>query len=121
MLKALVDINALGYTLEKNLKKEALWVIAEINKLENLRNDAIHSPFFAKADGSIEAWHHLGNQRAQGLKGKKVIKEFVWFYDTTIVLREYAEILTEAIRMRIPKNPLPKRPQLPNRGSSKYN
>ena len=116
MIVSLVKLNALGFQLNNNLRKEILWCLNEINNLEDLRNNAIHSPVLFDS-GTVTAWHHLGNLRAKNLSGKNLLTEFRWFYDSVIVLREYCEKLTDCFHR--PDNPIPRRPVLPNRGTSK--
>ena len=115
MIVSLVKLEALGYELNTNLRTEFLWCLVEIGKLEDLRNNAIHSPVYEDHTGTIVAWYELGHPRAKGLANKDLLKEFGWFYDTTVVLRQYCDRLSDCVRR--PHEPLPTRPTLPNRGS----
>lgn len=114
MLEALIDLKVLGHNIPKSLRIEIKWVLKQAVSLEDLRNDALHSPLLVSDDGSVFAWHQLGNKRAKKLADKDLLKECGWFYDTIIILREYTEILADNLRW--PQKPLPGRPQLPNRG-----
>ena len=97
----------------KELRDEILWSLTEVMKLEELRNNVIHSPILEKSDKSVESWHHLGNKRAKQLERKNLIREMRWFYDTAIVLRQRIEYLTTCLRGN--KNPIFPRPRLPTR------
>jgi hypothetical protein len=115
MLAALVDLKVIGHNMPKNVRSEIKWILEKANSLEDLRNDALHSPLHQSEDGRVFAWYQLGNKRAKKLANKDLLKEFNWFYDTVLVLREYADALTNVIRR--PNETFPERPQLPNRGS----
>jgi hypothetical protein len=115
ILESIVDLRVIGHNLADDLRSEIKWVLSETNKLEDLRNNALHSPFLNSDDGTVFAWHQLGNKRAINLaKKSNLLKELRWFYDATLILREYTELLSETIRY--PTQPIPQRPSLPNRG-----
>jgi hypothetical protein len=116
MLEALIDLRVLGHNLPTNIRCEIKWVLHEARKLEDTRNDALHSPLLSEK-GTVFAWYQLGHARAEKLANKDLLKVFGWFYDTVIILRQYTELLSDAIGQ--PNEPLPKRPSLPNRGDSK--
>jgi hypothetical protein len=111
-LKSLVELAILGHHLPMATKTEILWVLERADRLEDLRNDALHAPLYGDG-GTVFAWHQLGNKRAKKLEGKNLLKEFSYFYDTTVVLREYTEKLSA--NLRSPNDPLPNRPKLPSR------
>lgn len=111
-LKSLVELAILGHNLPIAARTEILWVLREADKLEDLCNDALHAPLYADG-GSVFPWHQLGNKRAKKLNGKNLLKEYSWFYETTIVLREYTEKLYS--NFGSPNDPLPIRPKLPSR------
>ena len=115
MIASLVKLQALGYDLPTNLRTEILWCLSEIGKLEDLRNNVIHSPVYEDHTGKVVAWFELGNPRAKGLANKDLRKEIGWFCDTAIVLRQYCDGLADCVRR--PHQPLSTRPTLPNRGS----
>ena len=114
MLESLIELKALQFNLRTKMHKELKWIQSETTKLEELRNNAIHSPLLEEPKGQIIAWHQLGNKRAKGLAGKNLLKEFHRFYETILVWREYAATL-ERIMWAV-NVPLPARPQLPNKG-----
>ena len=113
MLRALIYLEVMGHNIPTNIRCEVKWVLDKADSLEEARNNALHSPLLSD-QGSVFAWHQLGNQRAKKLADKDLLKEFGWFYDTAIILRQYTELLGDAIRH--PTEPLPERPSLPNRG-----
>ena len=112
---SLAKLEALGYELESDLRADILWCLKEIEKLEDLRNYAIHSPVYQDHIGTIVAWYELGHPRAKNLANKDLLKEFGWFYDTTVILRRYCEQLSDSVCR--PNEPRASRPALPNRGS----
>jgi len=116
MLRALVDLDVLGHSLRPEIRKEIGWILDRATSLEDLRNDAVHSPLLDETDGRVYAWYQLGNQRAKKLAKKDLLKEFSWFYDTIVELREYATKL-EGI-MWNSSEPVPQRPELPNKGKT---
>ena len=113
MIKSLAKLEALGYDLKSELKAEIIWCLKEIGNLELLRNSAIHSPVYEDHKGAIVAWYELGHPRATDLANRDLLKEFGWFYDAAVVLRQYCEQLSDAVRR--PHEPLPTRPDLPIR------
>jgi hypothetical protein len=114
MILSLVELQALGYDLSANLRTEIVWCLREIGKLEDLRNNVIHSPVYEDHTGKVVAWHELGNPRAKGLANKDLLKEIGWFYDTAVVLRQYCDGLSDCVGR--PQKSLSTRPTLPNRG-----
>ena len=58
------------------------WLLNEIDRLADRRNDAIHSPFWQAYRGDevkIEPAVNLGHPRARKLAGKDVLTEFRWY------------------------------------------
>jgi hypothetical protein len=107
------------------LKGDLLWLLKQIDALEDARNTAIHSPLLAASD----AWHIIGhtqpvapnlwlkNSRAKRLEQKDLLTEFRWCRDAALILRDYALSLDYAT---MPDDfPWPDRPALPNRGQRK--
>ena len=99
------------------------WLIKEADKLEDARNDAIHSPLFSVAHsfyGSIAgagpiapAWW-LFNPRALKLRERSdLLGEFRYCRDAAITLSEYAQEIDGALVSR--RRAWPGRPRLPNR------
>ena len=117
MLESLINLRVINYDLRPEMRQELKWVLTEATKLEELRNNAVHAPLLEESNGKVIAWHQLGNRRAKGLAGKELLKEFNWFYDTILVLREYAAVL-ERIMWNANES-LPPRPKLPNKSTRK--
>ena len=117
MIEAITKLDALGLDIPAKARKEIAWVLTRVTSLEDQRNDALHSPFIRSRDKEIVPFHGLGHARAKKLKDKNLLKEFRWFYETTIVLRDYAMDLTEVLRRE--SVAFPDRPRLPNRGDTK--
>lgn len=109
MIDAIVSLDAAGQIVKGPVRKELKWILGEITRLEDIRNDALHSPFLKISDGSISAWYHLGNKRAKKLAGKDIILEFNVFYDHAVALRDYAEAVRECIgreHIQLPPRPV---------------
>jgi hypothetical protein len=97
------------------------WLLKEVDRLADRRNDAIHSPFWQAFYGDevrIEPATSLGHPRARKLAGKDVLAEFKWYQECARVLRVFAFKLCEVL-MWFPQRPWPDRPQLPHLGQSK--
>ena len=102
----------------------------EVDKLEDARNTAIHSPLLAKSDSNVlilglsipirSVAPNLGlkNFRATKLAQKDLLTEFRWCRDAALLLRDYALSLDFAT---FPGEdyPWPDRPSLPNRGQKR--
>ena len=114
ILRAVINLEVLGHDIPKNIRCEFKWVLDKADSLEEARNNALHSPLLSD-QGSVFAWHQLGHQRAKKLADKDLLKEFGWLYDTAIILRQYVELLEDALRH---SEPLPKRPLLPTHEDS---
>ena len=111
------------------LKEDILWLLKQVNSLEDARNTAIHSPLLAQSDRDVlvfgvtisirsvapNLW--LQNSRAMKLAQKDLLTEFRWCRDAALLLRDYALSLDYAT---MPEDyPWPDRPSLPNRGQKK--
>jgi hypothetical protein len=116
------------------LKDDILWLLKQVDSLEDGRNTVIHSPLLAEegilanqnvlALGNIfdtpravmpNLW--LKNTRATRLAQKDVLTEFRWCRDAALILRDYALTLDYAT---MPEEcPWPDRPSLPNRGQKR--
>jgi hypothetical protein len=100
----------------KELAKEIKWICDRTDTIEDLRNDALHSPLWgivvAKKKPSIQPVSGLGHVRAAKLQGKDLLVEFNWCRATAIALRDYATKLDLAFCRN---EPLPSRPVLPVR------
>ena len=120
MLKAITDSKAIDNVLNEKAKAEILWILSRATALEDMRNNAIHSPVSQSGDKPVEAAHQSGHIRARSLANKDMLKELDYFYQTVITLRTYAFEIFSAIQTRHSTFPTawPERPKLPNRGGS---
>ena len=103
---------------------EIKWLCDRVDDFENIRNDAIHSPLllrrvtliplllFASSD-SVAPNDLLRNTRASRLVGKDLLSEFDWCYHSVVVVRDYADLINQALTADAV--PWPERPALPNR------
>jgi hypothetical protein len=103
------------------LVREINWLIDRANSLEDLRNDAIHSPLlFATGLGAItksgiRPADYQFNPRAIKLaKRDDLLAEFRFCRDTAITLADYAHLIDLAL-INSPTCSWPERPELPNR------
>jgi hypothetical protein len=102
------------------LVDDVKWLLGEAGKLEDLRNDAIHSPLFFSQNwlsGSAKvvpaSWQL--NPRALSLgKRADLLGAFRYCRDTALILSDFAREIETALVNR--GAPWPGRPQLPNRG-----
>jgi hypothetical protein len=110
-----------------NMVADICWVLAESEKLEQARNNAIHSPLLMARQSSIfleEVIRGAGydvipndllkNPRALKLAKKDLLTEFRWCRDASLVLRDFSIAVDRALCET--GVPWPKRPSLPNRG-----
>ncbi|MFL6796277.1 MAG: hypothetical protein ACJ8F3_02575 [Xanthobacteraceae bacterium] len=106
--------------MEGNFKEEVIWILTKIDhSLAENRNDAIHAPLAFVTDAlgtSMGPNWSSANPRAQALRGKNLLEEFRWLYETCDLLTGYATALEKfALRGNVP--PRPERPSLPVRTS----
>lgn len=112
ILKDLTKLEALGFDLSKEIRREINWVIDKTNNLENIRNDFIHTTFAISEDKAFTL--HLGqHKRGLSFEGRDIQAEADWLFGRTSILSDYSTQITNAIRR--PNEPLPERPLLPNR------
>jgi hypothetical protein len=109
------------------LVPDLTWLLNEADKLEDSRNDIVHSPLvffgndnvFAQQTGQVGRTVPsiaFGNRRALKLAKKDLLTEFRWCRDASIVLRDFAGEIYEAVAACAA---WPERPSLPNRGQKK--
>jgi hypothetical protein len=99
------------------LGKEIIWLLCEVDKLANQRNNIVHSPYILvtwPAPMRLIPVTFRGNRLAKNLKNKDLLNEFRWGTATAVALAIYTRQLTRCIRAALA--PLPDRPRLPNRG-----
>lgn len=123
MLKALIKSPNKRLSTYPRLVEDLSWLLQEADKLEDKRNDAIHSPLvFLDFDGDptlkgyVIPFDAFGNPRALKLAQKDLLAEFRWCRDASIVLRHFATDLYDAVAAR---DAWPDRPSLPNRGQKR--
>lgn len=120
-------------TARPRMVEDVRWLLKEANKLEDVRNDVVHSPLlwlgytqilakFVRGEGlTIVPNVTLGNTRAVKLAKKDLrrhlIVDFRWARNAILVLRNYAHDLRLALL--IDGRAWPGRPRLPNRGQRK--
>ena len=102
---------------QKRIMGDVEWLCGQADKLEDARNDALHSPFWAAKETSgkttIVPVTGLGHVRARKFQGKNVLFELRWCRDATTVLRNFAMEIEHALKDY--RRPWPDRPRLPNR------
>jgi hypothetical protein len=105
------------------LADDVKWLCDRTEEIENIRNDAIHSPLFLTSSSAFVAMgipasaimpnEVLKNTRAARLAGKNIMLEFVWCHASIITLRDYAAALGSALIAA--GAPWPDKPSLPVR------
>ena len=112
ILKDFTQSNALGISIPAELRREIKWLVDSVNKIEDARNDFIHTPF-AMDNGEVFALHLGQHKRGQKLDRRNIAADARWLFRTASTLTSYAEQIEEVIRN--PQLPLSERPALPNR------
>jgi hypothetical protein len=102
------------------------WVLQRADSLEEMRNNAVHSPLVliggprsAKLCLGRTPAMVLGNPRAIKLAQKDLLTEFRWCRDATLVLRDFVSRIDQSLSLGTRIYPWPSRPSLPNRGQKK--
>ena len=114
----------LGYTgteapLNKGLRESVEFICNEATKIEDFRNDALHSPLFASKGGPVTPMTGLGHIRAKKLScGPELLGEFRWFRDRATILRNFTMEIDHALASGVGQ-PWPKMPKLPPRPTKK--
>jgi hypothetical protein len=110
-LKSKIDL----HPLHSKMSDDVIWICGQANTLEDLRNDAIHSPLWGSPAGkgaSVQPLATFGNVRASKLLNKNLLAEFRWCRDSATRLRDFAMKIDAALSGRAP---WPDRPKLPAR------
>lgn len=100
------------------------WLLNEVDKLANRRNNAVHAPYLVQMLGMTEETTRYrpvadwggGNPRAHKLYGKEVLAELRFYTDTARVLASFTEGAWAALRED--DVAWPDRPRLPSLGRS---
>lgn len=126
MLKsAISEIEDLELLNFPKLKDDVVWVLNQADRLEDARNNAVHSPLLLlAARGSIFEGMFpnvipnpmLSNKRAVRLirSQRELLDEFRWCRDATLELRDFA--LRIKLALTVENYVWPDRPRLPSRG-----
>jgi hypothetical protein len=97
----------------KRIKKNVAWLVDEVDKLADDRNNFIHAPFmFSVADDgtlTMEPLSLLGNLRAAALSGKNLLDELRRHRDNMAILGTHSLAIKCDING---SGPAPTRPQL---------
>jgi hypothetical protein len=125
MLRAAVNDVSLGESdVQKSIRAEMLWILGQAESLEDVRNNAVHSPLvfmseeladiFGRERSGVSPLIFRGNPRALKLAQKDLLTEFRWLRDMARVLAEHSTAVMRTWAHAAPS--LPRRPALPNRG-----
>ncbi len=92
LLAALKSHTCGGYPVD--FEPDIEWICQRADALEDVRNDALHSPLWAeeRSPGKtvVAPWVGLGHVRAQKLLSRDLLKEFRWCRDAAILLDDFA-------------------------------
>lgn len=116
ILNDFIKSPALGINISKDLRREIGWLLIETNKLEDTRNDLIHTTF-GVSEGKPFAMH-LG-QHKRGLKfdDQDIQARADWLFSRITLLSCYTEQLIDMVRK--PDQICTQRPLLPERPQAK--
>jgi hypothetical protein len=127
----------------EDFQEDILWILDQADKIEEIRNNAVHSPLIhtfnefdisplhpASADRRKYGWMTGGNitpnvlmrnRRALRIAQKDANEEFLaelrWARDASVILRDFALRIFWALLYE--PAPWPRRPSLPKRGHRK--
>jgi hypothetical protein len=105
------------------MQTDIKWLLVKAEKLEDVRNNIIHSPLldfdaisagFLSRNAGIQADDLTKNPRALKLATKNLLPEISWCRDMATTLRDYALLIDEVIWDK--HEPWPSKPPLPPRG-----
>ena len=118
MLESLIN-HVIQYDLRAFPKftNDLTWILSEANKLEDIRNNAVHTPlrwigdspivraFMSAHDVEVYPSVSLGNQRAvklakQNLR-KDLVRQFRWARDASLVLRDFTILIHRALTAKV--------------------
>ena len=100
----------------EELAEEVTWICKQADAIEEVRNNAVHSPLWGTLNqagtAEIQPVTGLGHIRAAKLSRTELLSEFRWCRDAATTLRDHAtRIDSEACQLM----PLSDRPRLPVR------
>ncbi|MFT4077851.1 hypothetical protein [Rhodomicrobium sp.] len=119
MLRSAVASWRMFNSKEDHTSDEIVWLLNEVDKLSNKRNDALHAPLHIllntdSLEFSVEPNYWNNNPRAKNLKRKNVLSEFSKYRAQAECLGQYAIHIWVYLRS---SKALPQRPKLPTSGS----
>lgn len=104
------------------LKIDALWMLNQLDELEQRRDDITHAPLFRAQNkllvviGIYEpviSDTMLNNRRAINLAQRRLKEDFTWCRDTIVLWRDFADAIVQALGAD--NTPWPDKPVLPTR------
>lgn len=120
LIAAAHNHNKINSKIDPKISEDIIWMCGKINVLEDIRNDALHSPLFAKRDDNgaiiVRPLTQFGHVRAQKLATKKILFEFEYCRDCAVLFTNFTDLLDLYISLDFLKPPA--RPVLPNRGDT---
>jgi hypothetical protein len=115
MLVAALKAKNDSHHIHSKMSVDVTWICQRADALEDLRNDAIHSPLWGvpiAKGASVQPVAGLGNIRATKLQNKNLLAEFRWCRDSATQLRNFAMKIDAALSGR---GSWPEKPKLPVR------
>jgi hypothetical protein len=139
LLKSLLRTVERKYPSKPRMRIDLEWLLIEIDKVEDARNDAIHAPLTFTPKRAVSGIRSAGsdrqgrvtverimpstafdNRRAVKLLNKDLLTEFRWCRDMCLSLNEYLGEVYETVAANPPdSNAWPVRPALPKRSMMK--
>jgi len=126
LLAAAKDSFGYDSPLGAKLFAEIEWINGQARRVEDTRDDALHSPLwgYAQRETPVVPVTGLGHVRAKKLAEahakRGLFNEFRWCRDAALVLTDYVKEIDELLSSDpLPLLSLPDRPSLPNRGQTK--
>ena len=130
MLKSVINRSA-HFWGDKRALDDLNWLLDRCNELEDLRNNAVHSPLFSvrrslygifaftKEEVAPAEW--LFNPRAMKLAERSdLLGEFKYCHDAAIALSDFARLADQSlVNWQAPNSSWPKKPSLPSRPPKK--
>jgi hypothetical protein len=102
------------------VKEDILWLLAEVDKLSEARNNALHASYHFVVQPlprKMAADTIFRNPRAAKLENRELKAEFDWCEQTANELAHFASFISFSLETSL--GTWPERPSLPNRGQKK--
>ncbi len=126
LLAAAKDLFGYDFELGKKVFAEIEWINGQARRIEDVRDDALHSPLWPtfQKEMPVMPMTGLGHIRAQKLLEADVkrglLNEFRWCRNAALILTRHVKEIDNLItRDPFPLLSWPRRPSLPNRGQTK--